>query len=39
MTKIIILSFILAIIFSANGKAQNDNNSDLYQNAIANDDK
>jgi CubicO group peptidase (beta-lactamase class C family) len=37
MTEKIILSFILAIIFSANGKAQNDNNSDLYQIILSKD--
>lgn len=37
MTKKILLSFLIAIIFSANSKAQVDKNSDLYKAIISKD--
>ncbi|TRX01740.1 serine hydrolase [Flavobacterium gawalongense] len=37
MTKKILLSFIIAVIFSANSKAQVDKNSDLYKAIISKD--
>ncbi|MFV8346483.1 serine hydrolase [Flavobacterium sp. ZB4P13] len=37
MTKKILLSFIIAIIFSANSKAQVDKNSDLYKTILSKD--